>query len=872
MIRLTRISSGNFFRRLAMGFILLSPLSAAAADNARLQLKWDHQFQFAGYYAAQAQGYYKAAGLDIEIIPGRPGVDPVQQVLRGKAEFGVGGTDLMLVRQRGEPVVVLAVIFQHSPLAFLTLKRNGLQNIHDLAGRRVMIEPGSSELYAYLRKEGLPSEKFTPLTHDFSAKDLLSGKAYAMSAYVTDEPFELEKAGHDYILYSPRSAGIDFYGDNLFTTESLIKLKPEMVKAFRTASLKGWDYAMRHPEELAQLIYTRYSRRHSIEHLRFEARQMELLLQASQIELGHMDQGRWRHIAETYAELGMIKPDFGLKGFLYRSDRPMRVLRPHYIFTSAAALLFAVILLTALYVFRIKARLRLEAAERKKVEEALFSETLFSDALFGSVPGILYVYDEHGKFVRGNKKHEEFTGYSAEELSRMNPLSWYDDEADVARVKAAIDEVFTNGYGEVEAPMRIKNGQKPLMHFNGVRLILNGKKYFVGVGIDITKRKLSEEAHRESEGIFSQFMTFSPIYIFVKDEKLRLIKASSGFSNLLGKPVGELLGKSSDEIFPPEFAKSTTGSDLKVLKDGAAVSSEEKLNNRVYSTIKFPIRRESGKPDYLGGFMVDITERRLAELEKERLLTSLIEKNREMENFLYITTHDLRSPLVNIQGFSRELESYIQELRETLATALLPQESKLALNKLTEDSIPEALKIVLEGTRKMDSLITSLLKVSRLKRVEMTPETVDMNKLAGEILKSLRYQLEAAGGVIRCGGLPPCKADPLAVHQLFTILLDNAVKYRHKERALVVNVTGEVKGGMATYTVADNGSGIPAVDLHKIWNVFYQPENSLGIKGEGVGLPLARRLAENNGGGIRVESQSGTGSAFRVKLPASEGN
>lgn len=545
---------------------------------------------------------------------------------------------------------------------------------------------------------------------------------------------------------------------------------------------------------------------------------------------------------------------------------------PLYFHIFAAALLVTVLSAIAVYVYRINARLSHEAAERKKVEEALFSETIFSDALFGSVPGILYVYDEHGNFIRGNKKHEEFTGYSAEELSRMNPLSWYDDETDIARVKAAIDEVFAKGYGEVEAPMRIKSGQKPLMHFNGVRLILNGKKYFIGVGVDITKRKLSEEAHRESEAVFDQFMNFSPIYIFVKDEKLRLIKASAGFSHLLGKPVGELLGKSADGIFPPEFAKLTAASDLKVLKEGAAVSTEEKFNNRVYSTIKFPIRRESGKPDYLGGFMVEITERRLAELEKEKLLTSLIEKNREMENYLYITTHDLRSPLVNIQGFSRELESHIQELRDTLTAAPLPQELQKDLNKLTGDTIPEALKIVLEGTRKMDSLITSLLKVSRLKRVEMTPETVDMNKLAGKILNSLRYQLETAGGVINCGELPACKADPLAVHQLFSILLDNAVKYRHKERPLVVNVTGEVKGGMSAYTVADNGSGIPAPDLHKIWNVFYQPENSLGIKGEGIGLPLARRLAENNGGGIRVESQNGTGSTFRVKLPASEGN
>ena len=133
----------------------------------RLQLKWQHQFQFAGYYAAKEKGYYLQAGLDVEIIPSQPGEDHVQAVLQGKAEFGVGATDLLLLREQGAPLVVLAVIFQHSPLAIMTLKTAGLQSIHDLAGRRVMIEPGSSELYAYLNKEGLSADKFTLLTHAF---------------------------------------------------------------------------------------------------------------------------------------------------------------------------------------------------------------------------------------------------------------------------------------------------------------------------------------------------------------------------------------------------------------------------------------------------------------------------------------------------------------------------------------------------------------------------------------------------------------------------------------------------------------------------------------------------------------------------------
>jgi signal transduction histidine kinase len=267
----------------------------------------------------------------------------------------------------------------------------------------------------------------------------------------------------------------------------------------------------------------------------------------------------------------------------------------------------------------------------------------------------------------------------------------------------------------------------------------------------------------------------------------------------------------------------------------------------------------------------DITERKRAEIQLEKLNRDLVEKNQEMENFLYITTHDLRSPLVNIQGFSQNLERYVQELREALAPAHLPAEAKAGLEKLTGDRIPGALKFVLESSRKMDALITALLKVSRLGRVEMKPAAVDMNALLKNIQASLAYQLKQAGGTINCAVLPPCKADPGAVSQLFTNLLDNAIKYRDESRALMVNVSGEVKDGSVFYTVADNGPGIPEADLQRIWNVFYQPERAHAKKGEGIGLPMVKRLTEKNGGSIKVESKEGQGSVFYLELPTAGG-
>jgi len=408
-------------RYLAVMLMLLYPLSAAANDKVRLQLKWQHQFQFAGYYAAQAQGYYQAVGLDVEIIPCQPDEDAVQKVLQGKAEFGVGSTELLLLREQGAPEVALAVIFQHSPLALMTIKQSDLQSIHDLVGRKIMIEPGSSELYAYLNEEGLSSDKFTLLPHGFQTKDLIAGNVNAMSAYVTDEPFDLIKAGQEYVLYSPRAAGIDFYGDNLFTTESRLKLKPEMVKAFREASLKGWEYAMQHPEELVQLIYSRYSQRHSIEHLRFEAHQMGPLLRTDLVEIGHMNPGRWQHIADTYTKLGMMKPDFNFKGFLYDPNPPAPDLRWLYILIGLVTLAIAVVSAIAVYIYRTNARLRQEVDERKRAEEKI-QRMAYHDFLTG-LPNRKLFTDRVGIALTQAQRNQKKTGIIMLDLDNFKDVN-----------------------------------------------------------------------------------------------------------------------------------------------------------------------------------------------------------------------------------------------------------------------------------------------------------------------------------------------------------------------------------------------------------------------------------------------------------------
>ncbi len=292
-------------------------------DKVKLQLKWTHQFQFAGYYAAAEKGFYREAGLEVELIEGRPGVDFIREVVTGKAQFGTEMPDLLLRRSAGDPVVVLAAIFQHSPVALICRADSGIKSPHDLVGRRVMLRSASNaELRAMITKEGVTLDRIRFQENSFDPDDLAQGRADAMSLYLTVYAPEFKQRGVAVTVLEPINYGVDFYGDCLFTTERQLSQHPQRVRAFREASLRGWEYAMDHPREIAQLIHDKYAPQRTVESLVAEAEAMEPLLLPKFVEVGRMNPGRWRHIGDTYAKLGMLPANYSLHGFLYDPEQP----------------------------------------------------------------------------------------------------------------------------------------------------------------------------------------------------------------------------------------------------------------------------------------------------------------------------------------------------------------------------------------------------------------------------------------------------------------------------------------------------------------------------------------------------------------------
>ncbi|WP_426103662.1 EAL domain-containing protein [Massilia sp. TSP1-1-2] len=430
---------------IAAAFALCACLPAHAQDKVTLQLKHTHQFQFAGYYAAVEKGFYRDAGLDVTIAEGRDGGEPERRVIDGSADYGVGSSSLLLARAAGKPLVVLGVILQHSPYVLLVRHRDQA-GIGDIKGKRVMIGSlvdeltQADELIAFLTKEGVPVKSLVRVEHTYNISDLMSGKVEAMSAYVTNEPDYLDRLGFAYDVYSPRAAGIDYYGDNLFTSEREIAAHPARVKAFRAASMKGWAYAMAHQEEMADLIIAKYTARHDRQHLLFEARQMVALVQPVLVEIGYMNPDRWRHIADTYADLGMLPRGIAYDGFLYQSSPMANTMAWLYrVLIGATVLLFAG---AGVHVW-------LLARERRRAQYAIRKGEQRFRTMFEEAPmGIALIDSRTGEFKDVNPRYAEITGRSFEQIKsgHWTDISHPDDMADDVMLMAQLSEGAAVGF------------------------------------------------------------------------------------------------------------------------------------------------------------------------------------------------------------------------------------------------------------------------------------------------------------------------------------------------------------------------------------------------------------------------------------------
>lgn len=295
------------------------PNAFSSNDKVVLQLKWKHQFQFAGYYAALEKGFYEEVGLTVEIRDLTTNTTPEDEVLSGRANFGIGNSELLIRYMNGDPLVVLAPIFQSSPSAIAVRENTGIVTPRDFFGKSIEIDTkgGASEILAMLYIEGVKPSQIKLTESSLSLNNLLNSKVDATAIYQTNEPYFLDKFGIPYRLIIPKNYGIDFYAECIFTSQNELKKHRSRVDKFIAASIKGWEYALKNKEEIAALIQTKYKSTKTLDHLLFEADQVKNFIQPDFINIGHSNKGRWLHMVEVLGQAGIITKTHSIDGFIY---------------------------------------------------------------------------------------------------------------------------------------------------------------------------------------------------------------------------------------------------------------------------------------------------------------------------------------------------------------------------------------------------------------------------------------------------------------------------------------------------------------------------------------------------------------------------
>ena len=315
------------FRFFPAIILLLCPFYIhASPEQVSIQLKWKHAFQFAGYYAAIEKGFYRDVGLNVTLKEVDFSKDKVAQVLAGESEYGIADSALALHRLNGDPVILVDQIFQHSPLAFIAHRKSGIISPYEMRGKKVAYDldsKGNAALSTMLLDAlgNLSLIKRTvfdqPYEHYF--QQFVENKIDVISVYTTAQPYRLKELGIEINIINPQSYGIDFYGDNLFTTQKEVDEHPERVKKISQATLKGWQYALDHPDEIIKLIRQKYAPELSEQSLQYEARATRQMILPKFIKLGSYSLKRFQQTTEIYQRFGFIKKNKWLdKKFFYQ--------------------------------------------------------------------------------------------------------------------------------------------------------------------------------------------------------------------------------------------------------------------------------------------------------------------------------------------------------------------------------------------------------------------------------------------------------------------------------------------------------------------------------------------------------------------------
>ena len=397
----------------------------------------------------------------------------------------------------------------------------------------------------------------------------------------------------------------------------------------------------------------------------------------------------------------------------------------------------------------------------------------------------------------------------------------------------------------------------------------------VGFISNMVLRKRAERDNRYTAKRFQNLVESINDWVWEVDGDLKYTFASSTVEKILGYKPEEIMGKTPFDFMVPEEKQQIADHVEEKIKEKKSITM---LENTIFHKKGHRVILEtSGTPvfddndNFLGfrGVDRDISYRKKIEKEREQLLKDLSIKNEELESIVYIASHDLRSPLVNIQGFSNEVSEVIDSVFDKIENMDIPVSEKQEIKKVSAEFVDTSFGFIQKNIVKMDQLLSSLLRLARLGSSAIEIKNIDMDKLIESIFLSMHYQIKNIGIETEIASLPACAGDYTQINQVFSNIIDNAVKYIAPDRPAKIKVSAKLNDSHVTYCVEDNGIGIDPLYHKKVFDIFQRLNPNDNLEGIGIGLTIVKRIVGRNSGNIWISSKLNEGCKVFIELPLS---
>ncbi|MHC4149784.1 MAG: sensor histidine kinase [Planctomycetota bacterium] len=402
---------------------------------------------------------------------------------------------------------------------------------------------------------------------------------------------------------------------------------------------------------------------------------------------------------------------------------------------------------------------------------------------------------------------------------------------------------------------------------------------FVAFGVfasyTVARRRRAEKGRLDSEKRFRSIAETANDAIISADSEAKIVFWNNGAERVFGYSAEEIIGEPITVIMPERYRHAALKGYRRVVETGKSRVGGHPVE--VYGLNKngreLPVELSLARWDTKDGVFFtsiirDITERKESEEERAQLMVQLEDKNKELQHFTSIVRHDIGNNLLSIQAFSEVLGNSSGQVSQLVKEVKGNEKVMEQILSLVDSKMRESAGYIQDSAAQIAKLLEGLRRLSVVGRIELNIERLDMNQVIEQITGKMKPQIDSRGASVSVDELPGCMGDAGQIDQVFSNLLNNAIKYLNPEQSGMIRIFGRVEEGDAIYGVEDNGVGIPGEQLDKVFDIFHRAHSREEGGGEGLGLSIVARILERHSGQVGVESEPNKGSTFYVTLPA----